>query len=339
MGIWRGDVPEIMDSESLTELVRQQEKEVFDRFPLLRLFVPQTYASEKIVWEIVKHIRKLADIHMAPAPGDRTAYRQFGEMIGKVFYLAQTFNVPSEFVAALRFPGESKDANMFALDARSRALRHVREETEERVWAINRTIHYVCCQILQAITTISVDGYDVPLDFGLTVTSSGVDWGVGSNDLLADWEDIILQFKRQAGGFPTHIAHGGGFRKKYLITNDDIRNHYQYNPELSLSQMPADMLLKATGRVDPIDIWDQYDASGTLTDLWDDKYLLLAKLDRGRTLEMATARTMDNNYEGGSFSYSEMKSNPRRLEVTVGSNSIPLVRNTEPLMLVDVTSP
>ena len=126
-GVWSGTVSEIFDTHSLTGYVEQQQSERFEKFPLLELFEAEreTYDSERVEYEIVKHIRKLGKLHAAPSPGDRAAYEQFGKRAAQVFYQSETFNVPSEHIVALRYPGESEDASHYVANAQARAARHI----------------------------------------------------------------------------------------------------------------------------------------------------------------------------------------------------------------------
>jgi hypothetical protein len=340
--MWYGDVPEILSSSSLTELVEEQDRAIYDAFPLLALFEKRVYNSEEVEFEIVKHIRKLAGVHSAPSPGDRNAYKQYGKKAVRVFYMSETFDVPSEHVAALRMPGESKDASVFDQSAIARAEEYIDEETSARVAAVRRRLHNVCASLFQSATpTVTVDGASADLNYGLTMNTAGVDWGTASSDILADWEGIVYDARKQMGGVFDTLVHGAGLRKTYLITNDDIRAQFLYSPSLANeNDFPVDLLLNLPSGVQTINMWDTYvDSAGATQDTWDDQYLALMQLRnpiRRRVLEMATARTLDNSLLGGLAADSELVKNPKRIEVTVSTNEIPVIRKNEAIFLIDI---
>lgn len=339
MGTWYGDVPTILSSESLTELVREQDRAVFDKFSLLELFPVRTYNSEEFTHEIVKHIRKLGNLRTQPAAGDRNTFKQIGQKAARVLYQAETFEVASNMVAALRLPGESKDASMFDKAARARALEYINEETAERVAAIRRTNNYVAAQLFQSATpSITVDGVTINLDFGMSVTNAGVSWATPANDILADWEAARYTFRRQSGSEPSDLVIGSDLRKDYIIKNTDIRDQFLYSPGLSAMTVPFSMLLNLPNATRVHEIWDTYvNSGGTVTNVWDKQFILFASLGDGvRALEMATARTMDNDFGGGLAADSEFLKNPKRVEVTVSNNQLPVIRATEKLMIYDI---
>jgi len=341
---WYGDVPDILSSSSLTELVVEQDLALFDAFPLLALFEKQVYNSEEIEFEIVKHIRKLTGYRSAPAPGDRNAYLQYGKRAAKVFYQSETFDVPSEHVAALRMPGERKDASIFDKSAVQRAEEWIDQETMSRTAAVRRSLHKTCADLFQSATpTITVDGASADLDFGLTMNAAGVTWTTATSDILLDWEEIVHEVRKQFAGMYDTIVIGSGLRKDALIKNDDIRAQFLYNPQLAdPNKFPAALLLNLPESTQVIEMWETYvDSAGDTQDVWDSQYITLMQLRnplrKGRILELATARTLDNNLEGGLAVDSELVRNPRRIEVSISSNDVPLIRQTEPVYLLDIT--
>lgn len=344
MSLSAANFPESLTSESITEVVHQLVGNFNDAFPLFGLFEEKTYNSEKVIVDIVEHIRKVVALSAQPQTANSQAYRRYGQLITQVMYASERFGIPSEHFAALSLPGESTDASRFNKEALERAEEYLADNLRDIVKAMMRTKHSLMAKVLQeANPTFTVDGVDIQVDYGVTVETAGVNWSLPASDILSNFAEHYHAARRALDGEPTHIIYASRMWHDYIPKNDELREFYTrdrlFGGASATEQLTTLIGVPPAMKRIEIDTFHK-DSAGADVEHWEKDKIVLARLDpsEGRTLELATARTYDNEQRGGLSAWSVYNDKaPRGVECFVADNGIPIVRQPKKLYVLDIS--
>lgn len=331
-------IPGILQKQALTPAVRYFDGEAYNQSKIRQLFgTPEVYSEEEISWEIEQVMRRIGTWHAAPATADREADVQAGKKRARVSYWAESFFLTPNELALYKDFGESADLPLSLQDAIRKRDRTVNRKTQLKVQKANRAVEQLAAAVLStASASVVVDGVTQTLNYGAQTQTASATWATASTNIIEEWAEWVADFVEAAGGLPTHLCYSHRFFPSYIAVNDDFR---QYDIRHPGDQM--NVLLSAVG-LDPasitlVPVYDRYlNSSDSVTQMWATDKLTMLRLDSDDVLEMATCRTLDNDMNGGLFSYPIMHTNPKQLEVVVNNNCLPIIRDPNKVMICDL---
>lgn len=329
-------VPSVLRKRALTAAVLKYADEAFHRFTCQSFFGDaQVYSEEEIEYDILQHMRRLPEFHASPAAADRKSFHQVGKDRARMLYQALSFVLRTNELAKFADVGESRDQPLMVQDALAKRDRVINRELQTRVLAILRNREFLASQILSTgSASVTVDGDTQTINYGAATKTASSTWATAATNILEEFDGWMSDFVELSGGPPTDICVSHRFVSSYLAVNDDLRTYHIRNLEPLTT-----VFARATGLPEGIRwhyITDRYlNGSDTATQFWATDKMTFLRNDPG-SFEAATCRTLDNDMNGGLFSYTIEHENPREIEVVVTDNYLPIIKDSTKIQIHDL---
>lgn len=346
-----GTVPSILHKRAIIALVRLFDDQVYNRFPVQGLFgAPVLYGEDEFVIHLRKTLRKLGtEWFSGPVAGDPEALHNFTKRVMSALYLSKVYRIPPGAVNSLLGfeqlgQGQMLPPQFAAVQAQHSRL--IAEGIEDLALFIRRQLESLCIKTLNNTSfALSIDGVSQTFETGLSATnakSAAASWAIASTNILEEWAGWMLEFKRLAGGAPTHVLLPPDFYSAYVLPNDDVRDFLIRNP--ALVNADTKRIISDAGGQDPSErgqmvmtVDDQYSDDGvTNSDMWPEGKMVWLR-DPEMALTMATVATEDNDWQGGLYSYTFQENNPRTTCAVVNFNGLPIIKDPNKIMHFDLT--
>lgn len=347
-----GTVPSILQKRVIVAMVKLFDDEGFNEFPVQALFgAPVLYGSSEFVVLLKKTLRKLGtEWFSGPTAGDPEALSLFTKRLMSALYLSKVYRIP---------PGAMNQLlgfeQMSQVDQLPPAIAAVQAEHERNIGMgiaelalfIRRQLEKFAINTLNNTTfNVTIDGVTQAWATGLAAanakSAASGSWATASTNILEEWADWMLAFKRLAGGAPTHILLPPNFYADMVLPNDDVRNFLIRNPAL-INEETSSVVPQVGGQnsaeraVQIIHVTDQYDNDGSsAADMWPEGKMVWLRQPE-RSLQMATVADENNDYNGGLYSYTYQEQNPRATNAVVNFNGLPIILDPTKVMHMDLT--
>lgn len=349
MGASAGSVPTMLRKEALVATVRLFDDAVYNEFPVQALFgEPVVYAENELVIAIQRTLRKLGTAWKSgPHTADPEVLADFTKKIVSAYYLAKSYRIPPGHLNQVRMLDQIADgllARNIQVLAQTKA-REIAEAVAQLTLFIRRQFEKLCIDVLNNTSfSLTVDGATQTFSGFLSADNAktaAASWATASTGILEEWADWQLDFRRLAGGAPTHVLVPSDFFASYIMPNDDLRDFLIRNPEFisaDARRMVGDIAGQgAERRFEVITVDARYDNDGSsAADLWPEGKMVWVR-DPARCLRAATVATEDNDYNGGLYAYTFDEVNPKTTNVVVNFNAVPLVLDPNCVMHFDLT--
>lgn len=346
-----GTVPSVLKKRVILAIVRLFDDEIYNKFPVQGLFGPPVlYGESEFVIHLRKTLRKLGtEWASGPTGADPEALHTFTKRVMSALYLSKIFRIPPGAINALLGFEQIGQTQMLPAQFAAIQAQHTRliaEGIEDLALFIRRQLEKLCINVLNNTSfSITIDGVSQTFTTGLgaaNAKTAGASWATASTDILEEWAEWMLAFKRLAGGAPTHILLPPNFYADYVLPNTDVRDFLIRNP--ALVNADTKRIISDAGGQDPSErgqvvmtIDDQYSDDGsTNSDMWPEGKMVWVR-DPEMSLTMATVATEDNDWNGGLYSYTFQEQNPRTTCAVVNFNGLPIVKDPNKVMHFDLT--
>lgn len=323
----------------LQEVVELWSSKYYSEFALLPMFDEDIIDSEEVMWEQITNILAMGSFTSGPDTGKRMDLQAYSKNLQRVIYQSYMFSLNSNQSLLLRDPGMSRD--FFSGTARKAAEKKLSDQQRLHSEVYWRTLHFLACQVLQGVTTITspVSGVTATINTGITVTPAAASWATASTDIITEFNSWVLAFREKNNGLnPTDIVINHRFHQLYILPNTELRGSLApYNPAVMGGPIdPLLLMAEKQGFRPKIHLMSEmYDQGGSsrgqfsnLAHVWPtNKMSFILNVPGENNLKLLTARTMDNDMMGGVASYTDERKNPKGIDVVVAGNHVPQVEN------------